>query len=160
VFRGFKRHLHFETKLFCCDQNFIYNTDFGKIWPQKANKYFFQILVFVFTFSHLDETFCFYQNFIFTTVLIFPKNVDFRQKNWPQADKNDFFILFLLHIYPSRRNIFVSTKISYLQRFRDFMGDKKALQQKHHGRSEYPVRILLESSGFVYSRKDFRISGL
>ena len=60
------------------------------------------------------------------------KNLNFLLKMTLQAKKNDFFrIFFLLHIFMSRRNFFVITKISYLQPFREIMGGpEKALHQR------------------------------
>ena len=48
----------------------------------------------------------------------------FSAKMTPQAKKMTFFRIFflLLHIFTSRRNFFVFTKISYLQPFREIMG--------------------------------------
>ena len=50
----------------------------------------------------------------------------FSAKMTTQAKKMTFFrIFFLLHIYTSRCNFYVLIKISYLQPFREIMGDKK-----------------------------------
>ena len=48
------------------------------------------------------------------------------QNNSLEAEKMTFFNFFLLlHIYSSRRNFFVFTKISYLQPFREIMGGQR-----------------------------------
>ena len=55
------------------------------------------------------------------------KNPKFSTKNDATGQKKDFFLIFflLLHIFTSRWNFFVITKIAYLQLFREIMGDQK-----------------------------------
>ena len=88
-------------------------------------------LVFIFLFwMHIYTS---RQNFFASTKISYlqplrkimggTKNVNFRLKNRRRTKKLlilDFFIL--MHIYLSRRKFFVSTKISYLQPFREIMG--------------------------------------
>ena len=82
------------------------------------------------------KLFCFYKNFIFTTVLISPKDINFRQKKIDQGRKYDFFFGFFSSVehLPIKTKLFVFNKFSYLQRFRDFIwgGAEKALQTNKH----------------------------
>ena len=84
----------------------------------------------------------------------------FSAKNDATGQKNILFeISFLMHIYPSRQNFFVFTKISYLQPFRDFMGGTKKRYNKqttnkqqtnNKGKPQTIIiaaKILSESSG-------------
>ena len=65
-----------------------------------------------FSFSHFHietKLFCFYQNFISTTVLIIPKNLNLRQfsaKKLTTGRKNDFFLIFF-----SLLNLHIETKL-------------------------------------------------
>ena len=96
--------------------------------------------LFVLTLSHRDETFLFRPNFISLTVLIFPKNVNYRWKKWTQATKMYFSDFCLLHIYISGRTFFVFAKFPYLQRFSDFMGDKKRCYNKQTNNEQQQQR--------------------
>ena len=79
------------------------------------------------TSTHRDETYCFHQKIHIFSLLEIPwgeaKNVNFRLKITPQAEKNTFFGFFFSCCTSTHQvKTFYFIKISYIQPFRDFMG--------------------------------------
>ena len=83
----------------------------------------------------------------------------FSAKMTPQAKKMTFFRIFflLLHIFTSRRNFFVITKISYLQPFREIMGGQgKSVTSTTTNKRQRRTTLTI-----IIARQDsFRILGL
>ena len=92
---------------------------------------FFRNFLCCCTSTHRNETFLSLSNFhIFSRSEKSwgdKQNVNFLLKWRHRPKKKTFFGFFflLLHIFTSRRNFFVSTKISYLQPFREIMGGQR-----------------------------------
>jgi len=103
----------------------------------RAKKWVFSESLFCSTFSRRDETLCLYHNLISSTFQRFHGGtrktpVVGPQKNGLRSTKMSFFRFFSAAHLLVETKLFCSTKISYLQRFRDFMGGARKRNNNNH----------------------------